>query len=82
VRVIQNGQNGFRLSMTVLAVGFDGRVRHYQGPLATREPLSRVHSADYVEWIHASVPGDGLIWLDGDTAMNAAYRRRWAQPVP
>ncbi|MBT8132194.1 MAG: histone deacetylase family protein [Gammaproteobacteria bacterium] len=37
---------------------------------ATREQLLRIHSGDYIDRIFASNPADGLIHLDGDTAMN------------
>ena len=43
---------------------------HYDVPQATREALLRVHTAAYVDSVFAQAPGDGLIYLDGDTAMN------------
>ena len=43
---------------------------HYEAPAATREQLLRVHDADYVDVIELNVPQQGLVRLDGDTAMN------------
>ena len=39
-------------------------------PPAGKEHLCRVHDADYVERIFSLVPANGLVHLDGDTAMN------------
>ncbi len=41
----------------------------YQAPLATDAQLQRVHSADYIQRIHALSPKAGLVRLDADTAM-------------
>lgn len=43
---------------------------HYEAPAASREQLARVHSDDYIDSIYARSPGNGLIYLDPDTAMN------------
>ena len=43
---------------------------HYEAPAATREQLLRVHDAHYVDVIELNVPQQGLVRLDGDTAMN------------
>jgi acetoin utilization deacetylase AcuC-like enzyme len=37
---------------------------------ATREQIERVHEAAYVDEVFESAPEEGLVWLDGDTAMN------------
>ncbi len=54
----------------LISSGVDGFLRHYEAPLATRAQLARVHDPQYIDWIEAQVPQDGLVWLDGDTAMN------------
>lgn len=52
------------------AAGLDGLLRHYDAPTATREQLERVHDADYIDWIYAQAPKQGVVWLDPDTGMN------------
>lgn len=52
------------------ATGLDGLLRHYDAPTATREQLERVHDADYIDWIYAQAPKQGVVWLDPDTGMN------------
>ncbi len=52
------------------AAGLDRLLRTYEAPAATREQLARAHEPRYVDWVHASAPKEGLVWLDGDTAMN------------
>jgi len=52
---------------------------HYEAPLAHRSHLARVHDPAYIDAIEAASPYDGIVELDGDTAMNphsleAAYR--------
>ncbi len=42
----------------------------YDAPKASKEELIRVHASDYVEWVFNHAPHSGLIYLDGDTAMN------------
>jgi acetoin utilization deacetylase AcuC-like enzyme len=44
-------------------------LRHYDAPLVEREALLRVHDAAYVTTIEQASPNEGLIHLDGDTAM-------------
>lgn len=39
-------------------------------PQVTREQLLRVHSQEYVESVFRQAPREGLVQLDGDTAMN------------
>jgi acetoin utilization deacetylase AcuC-like enzyme len=43
---------------------------HEEAPEASREQLLRVHSAAYVASVFAHSPASGLVYLDGDTAMN------------
>lgn len=43
---------------------------HDEAPEVSREQLLRVHSAAYVESVFAHSPASGLVYLDGDTAMN------------
>ncbi len=52
------------------ATGLDGLLRHYDAPAATREQLARVHDSDYIDWIYAQAPKQGVVWLDPDTGMN------------
>ena len=52
---------------------------HYEAPLAHRSQLVRVHDPAYIDAVEAASPYDGIVELDGDTAMNphsleAAYR--------
>jgi acetoin utilization deacetylase AcuC-like enzyme len=54
----------------LIASRLDLLLRHYDAPPATRAQLLRVHDVAYVEWILAHAPSEGLLWLDGDTAMN------------
>lgn len=43
---------------------------HLDAPEVTREQLLRVHSEAYVDSVFAKSPQSGLVYLDGDTAMN------------
>jgi acetoin utilization deacetylase AcuC-like enzyme len=52
------------------AVGLDELLRHYEAPAVTREQLARVHDKDYIDWIYAQAPKEGVVWLDPDTGMN------------
>ena len=45
------------------------KLQFYEAPAATKAQLQRVHSADYVDYIHSIAPKAGLVRLDGDTAM-------------
>ena len=52
---------------------------HYEAPLVHRAQLARVHDCAYIDAVEAASPTEGLVDLDGDTAMNshsleAAYR--------
>ena len=54
----------------LIAAGIDPFLLHRDALPATREQIERVHDPLYVEEIHAAAPDEGLVWLDGDTAMN------------
>jgi acetoin utilization deacetylase AcuC-like enzyme len=54
----------------LMAVGLDELLRHYEAPAVTREQLARVHDEDYIDWIYAQAPKQGVVWLDPDTGMN------------
>ena len=56
----------------LIASGLLDHLIHYKADQASKEQLTRVHSAEYVEWIFKQSPDSGLIQLDGgDTAMNS-----------
>ncbi len=54
----------------MIALGLDGHVVRHEATRATREQLSRVHAAAYVEAIERAAPSSGLRYLDPDTALN------------
>lgn len=54
----------------LLASGVRAHLVDVEAPPVMRDQLLRVHDADYVDAIEASVPERGLIHLDPDTAMN------------
>lgn len=55
----------------LIASGLLDHLIHYEASPASREQLTRVHTAEYVEWVFRQSPDAGLIYLDdGDTAMN------------
>lgn len=54
----------------LIASGLDMVLLHYEAPRASMEQLTAVHDADYVKTIFQASPDEGLVWLDGDTAMN------------
>ena len=54
----------------LIAAGLMDYLQRHEAPEATREQLLRVHDSDYVDSIEASVPLQGIVELDGDTAMN------------
>ena len=54
----------------LIASGLLHYLQHHDAPAATREQLMRVHDPDYIDSIESSVPSQGFIHLDGDTAMN------------
>ena len=44
-------------------------IQHHDAPLAEREDLERVHSAEYVSSIFEKAPDEGIVYLDEDTFM-------------
>ena len=54
----------------LIASGLEMVLRQYDAPLATRELLEAVHDREYVDEIFAAAPQEGVVWVDGDTAMN------------
>jgi len=54
----------------LIASGLEMVLRHHDAPLATRELLEAVHDPEYIDQIFAASPSEGLVWVDGDTAMN------------
>jgi acetoin utilization deacetylase AcuC-like enzyme len=59
------------ISDQLIAAGIEPFLLHRDAEPATREQIERVHDAAYVDEVFAAAPGEGLVWLDGDTAMNA-----------
>ncbi|MGB5201720.1 MAG: histone deacetylase family protein, partial [Sedimenticolaceae bacterium] len=54
----------------LIATGLEMVLHRYDAPLATREQLEAAHDPAYVAEIFAAAPAEGVVWLDGDTAMN------------
>ncbi len=54
----------------LIASGLMPYLAHYDAPEATLEQLLRVHDKAYIESVYAQSPKSGLVYLDGDTAMN------------
>ncbi|MGC2164911.1 MAG: histone deacetylase family protein [Gallionella sp.] len=54
----------------LIASGLMHYLQHHDAPAVTREQLIRVHDADYVDRVASSVPDEGIVNLDEDTAMN------------
>lgn len=54
----------------LIASGLDVYLTPIEAPLATMDQLQRVHSLDYIAYIHASSPTHGIVHLDPDTAMS------------
>lgn len=54
----------------MIASGLLDHLQRHDAPEATREQLLRVHDAAYVDSIEASVPPQGIVQIDGDTALN------------
>jgi acetoin utilization deacetylase AcuC-like enzyme len=54
----------------LIASGLMPFLVHFDAPEVTREQLWRVHSEAYVESVFEKSPETGLVYLDGDTAMN------------
>lgn len=54
----------------LISSGLDYVIRHSDAPLATREQLTRVHDAGYVEKVFEMAPEEGSVEIDGDTVMS------------
>ena len=54
----------------LIAAGLMDYLQRHDAPAATREQLLRVHDEDYLVSIESSVPPQGIVQLDGDTALN------------
>ena len=54
----------------LIASGLEMLMRQYDAPLARREQLEAVHDPAYIDSIFTASPAAGLVWIDGDTAMN------------
>ena len=50
--------------------GLEALVSRYKATRVTREQLLAAHDARYIELVYEVAPKEGMIWLDGDTAMN------------
>ena len=57
------------ISDRLISAGLDGLLQHHEAPAVTREQLTRVHTAHYVDEVHARAPLHGQVHLDPDTAM-------------
>jgi len=54
----------------LIASGVLDHLIHYDAATASKTQLTRVHNSEYVEWVFRQAPVEGLVQLDGDTAMN------------
>jgi acetoin utilization deacetylase AcuC-like enzyme len=54
----------------LIASGLMDYLQHQDAPEATREQLLRVHDARHIDQMEASVPPQGVVQIDGDTALN------------
>jgi acetoin utilization deacetylase AcuC-like enzyme len=54
----------------LIASGLLSYLQHHDAPAATREQLLRVHAPGYIDSIASSVPAQGFVHIDADTAMN------------
>ncbi len=50
--------------------GLEARVSRYEATRVTREQLLAAHDERYIDLVYEHAPEEGLVWLDGDTAMN------------
>ena len=59
----------------LIASGLLSYLQRHDAPAATREQLLRVHDGAYIDSIESIAPQQGIVQLDGDTAMNPfSYR--------
>ena len=54
----------------LIASGLEMVLHQYDAPLVDRVLLEAVHDSGYIEHVERVAPREGLVWLDGDTAMN------------
>jgi acetoin utilization deacetylase AcuC-like enzyme len=54
----------------LIASGLLNYLQHHDAPEATLEQLLRVHDEAYIDSIESSVPPQGIVHLDADTALN------------
>lgn len=54
----------------LIASGLMSFLQHHDAPEVTREQLLRVHDEAHIDLIEASVPQQGIVHIDDDTAMN------------
>jgi acetoin utilization deacetylase AcuC-like enzyme len=54
----------------LIASGLLHYLLHVDALKVTREQLQRVHAASYIDSVFAQSPETGLVYLDGDTALN------------
>ena len=50
--------------------GLEASIERYEAKKVTREQIIAAHDARYVELVYEHAPREGMVWLDGDTAMN------------
>ena len=54
----------------LIASGLDMALHHHEAPAVQRSRLTACHDEAYIDRVFAAAPAEGLVWLDGDTAMN------------
>jgi acetoin utilization deacetylase AcuC-like enzyme len=54
----------------LIAGGLDMVLHRYDAPLVDRELLNITHEPVFVDQLYSIAPKEGIIWVDGDTAMN------------
>jgi len=54
----------------LIATGLEMVLHQFDAPLASRAALEAAHDPAYVDEIFGASPKDGIVWVDGDTAMN------------
>lgn len=57
------------IQQAVMASTLKNQLDFYDAPAASKAQLQRVHSAQYVDYIHKISPKAGLVRLDADTSM-------------
>jgi acetoin utilization deacetylase AcuC-like enzyme len=57
------------IQQAVMASPIKNQLQFYDAPATTKAQLQRVHSAQYVDYIHKISPKAGLVRLDADTQM-------------